>query len=183
MFEKINQEKSEHNWRTLEEKESVEYFNNQVEKLKNTIYRLKQTPDTDRLQTELINKKRNLKEDIVSTALDEVLYLAYDNTACLNSGFSGVVYLDLETAEIFGKPMSTGQQLQDQDIVEIYRLENNWIGNNDWRVNDVLNDEEYKKLKDKYGEDADFLDREQLESINIDYDTRLLEYLRWVENN
>jgi hypothetical protein len=61
----------------------------------------------------------------------------------------------------------------------LYALDSNWINNTPFQVEDIIPEGEWEDLQEKYGDEANFLDREQLESIGYDLDICLMDFLRW----
>lgn len=173
MFEDIK-EQSNYRWEKLEEKgeEEREYYKEVVQELKEVTENL-HDPDSDKG----VNKQRELIEEIVRIRAAEIIYLAYENTG---GTFSGHVFVDPDTGDLKAFTWAGNTTLHpDSNLIQIYKLGSNWINNNSFIVNDILIDEEWEKLQEEYGDEADFLNEEQLESIGVDLDTRLMDYLKW----
>ena len=128
-----------------------------------------------------IEKERKVIDEILKEEAEKIVNLAYENTG---GTFSGNVFMEPETGKLHGFTWTGNTELHpDSDLIFVYKLDANWINNNTWQVNDILTDEEWQELVDRYDPDPDYLDREQLESIDINLDTRLKEYLVWCIEN
>ena len=124
-----------------------------------------------------IEKERQIVDKIKQGHARKIVNLAYENTG---GTFSGNVFMDPETGELHGFTWTGNTGLHpESNLVFVYKLDANWINNNAWEVNDILTDEEWQELVDKYDPDPDFLNRAQLESIDVDLDKRLIDYLIW----
>ena len=95
------------------------------------------------------------------------------------------VYLDLK------KWLVKAVTGEDREIYEessrfelIYKLSKDFIKENEWEdYADLITRMEYKKLKDRFGDRADYKNSMQLQQIGIDFSERLKEYLILLENN
>jgi len=142
-----------------------------------------------------INQEKNdifaAIKQIDQTGTDEIIEIAVTNSI---SGYNSIVFYDPQENNFSGKTWTSGTYLNPESrLIEVYRLQSNWISNNTWRVNDILSDEEYKILyaavkKNTGIQDesdleytVDFLDPDQLSLININLNERLSEYLIWCE--
>ena len=103
--------------------------------------------------------------------------LAYNKQ--LSDTYRGIVYIDLDTGELVGKSLTTGTRIESEKYYRIYELHNNWIANSNWRYFDILTNEEWELLREKFGDDGNYLDKQQLESIGINLDKRLIEFLEF----
>lgn len=120
--------------------------------------------------------ERDIKEYILHNYKEEVIEMAYENWA--PTTLDGIVYYNMDTEELEGQRWTSNTKPSPEyNVIEIYRLKGNWVNNNDWNNhNDLLTDEEYEKLEKKY-EEIYYYDKEQVQSIGVDYDERMKEYL------
>jgi len=132
---------------------------------------------------------RKIQEDGVGNIVE----LAVNN---YQEGSNSIVFYDPDTDDFTCVSWTKGMCLSnDSDLVEVYEIDGNFIGNNSWDVNDILDDDEYKEYKKKVAENegltdetdieyaADFLDAEKLqETIGVDFKERLVEYLLDAKN-
>jgi len=128
-------------------------------------------------------KEKDIINNIVRLRAAEVVEKAYHRNADM---FDSIIHLDPDNGELIVHHWTSNTYLSDEsNLIEIYRLRQNWIGNGCWdNVNDIVEDEEWKELEEKYGDEANFMDEEQLKSIGVDLDTRLVDYLRYdIEEN
>ena len=106
----------------------------------------------------------------------EILELAVAN--CITPNFDGVVFFDTVEKQIVGDSWTTSTVLNpDSNLIEIFRIDGNWISNGNWESQDIVTEEEQEELEKRYGADWDFLDSTQLESIDVDFSERLIDYL------
>ena len=96
----------------------------------------------------------------------EIVRFAYENWTEQTS--SGVVFIT----------PNDELSANSENAIFLYELKSNWLSQNCWNDHLMLvTDEEWEKLQEKYGEEADFTDRSQVESIGIDFDERCIDYL------
>jgi hypothetical protein len=181
MFENIKKEQTMYDWRTLkelkeEEPGSYKWYKEKLQELKEVNENLN-GPDPDNL----VDRQRKLIENIKAWRAAEIVWLAYENTG---GTFSGHVFIAPETGELHDTTWTGNTRINPElNWIELYSLDSNWVNNNPFQVEDIIPEEGYEMLEEKYGDEANFLDREQLESIDYDLDTCLLDYLRWTIEN
>ena len=178
MFENIKEEEQTmYNWRTLEElkeKEPGSYakYQENLQELKKVNENL-QGPDPDNL----FKQQRDLIDKIKRWRVAEVVWLAYENTG---GSFSGHVFINPGTGKLHSTTWAGNTYLNPHlNWIKLYALDSNWINNNPFQVEDIIPEGEWEDLQEKYGDEANFLDREQLESIGYDLDICLMDFLRW----
>jgi hypothetical protein len=177
-------EQSDYSWEGLKEgTEEWEKFQELLQKLRDVKEKIRITPEYKREFSKLLEEEKDIINRIVRLRAAEIVEMAYHRNADM---FDAIIHLDPDDGELIAHYWTSNTYLNDEsNLVEIYRLRQNWIGNGCWdNVNDILYDEEWEKLQEKYGDEADFMDEEQLKSIGIDLDTRLMDYLRYeIEEN
>lgn len=176
MFENIKREQSLYDWKALEglkkeDPDKYEQYQEELQELKEVTENMRKSNESD-----LACRQKELIMHIRSFRADEVVWLAYKNTS---DSFSGYVLIDLETGELYSFSQFGNIYHSKPNTVVLFILDKIWLNNNPWQVEDILPEEDWKRLKEKYGDKADFLDREQLESIGWDLDTALMDYLRY----
>jgi hypothetical protein len=62
-------------------------------------------------------------------------------------------------------------------LTKVYYLDGNFEGNLCFDIGDLIDEEEFAEIVKKYGDDASYSDRTQIESIGIDYDDRVVDFL------
>ena len=130
-----------------------------------------------------------LIKKIESDGIGEIIKIAVNNYV---EGYNSIVLYDPDDDTFSGETWTSGTYLNPESrLIEVFRLDGNWIGNNSWDVNDILTDEEYEELKKAVAEkegitdedeieySADFLDQEKLQMIGIELGDRLVEYLEF----
>lgn len=122
------------------------------------------------------NNIRYIKNQIIREHAETIINLAYVSQ---DNVHNGVVYLNLISGELESYSLTSNTSINEQELFLLYRLESNWVSNNNWKYIDIVDEEEWKQLQKKFKDEADFLDHEQLESINILLDDRLMKYLEW----
>ena len=179
MFENIKEEQSGYVWKTLNEKEEKEqkFYNKSVKgfnELRNDMYKNIVGYSTLTVHQ---RKEKEILQKIVKLRADEVIYLAYEKW--IPSSHSGVVFLDPDTGELTAGSWTTGTCLSpESNQIILYKLDQNWLNNVSLCLNDIISDEEWDLLRDKF-DNPSFADRKQLEAIEVDLDTRLMDHLRW----
>ena len=139
---------------------------------------------------------KNLKKainKIEEDGIEEIIELAVKN---LCQGFDTVVHYDPQEYDYSVKIWSSNTYLNPESrLVEVYRVDGNFIGNSNLEVGDIIDEDEYKELciavaKDKNLTDKEdirytvnFLDDNQLGLINIDLTERLEIYFSWCQEN
>jgi len=122
-----------------------------------------------------------LKNKIVKENDEWIIEKAYKNQ---NKNFNGRIYLNQDTGELIEKSMTNNTSINTYSYILIYELSSNWLSNAILEINDILDDEEWLELQNKFGKDnAYYNDRSQLKEIGIDLDDRLKEYLIWCIKN
>ena len=123
---------------------------------------------------------------IEQDGISEIIKIAIEN---FTEGYNSIVFYDPEDDSFSGDTWTSGTYLNPKSrLEEVFRIDGNWIANNSWEVNDILNDEEYEEFKkviakkegltdeDDIRYAADFLDAEKLELIDVNFKERLEEY-------
>jgi hypothetical protein len=106
--------------------------------------------------------------------LEEVIQLAFDGW--VDGAASGACELT-ESGELESHSYTGGSYNRDTNI-ELYRFDQNWMSNNCWdNPNMLVSDEEWCQLKETFCDEADYTNGEQLESIGISLNERLVEYI------
>ena len=106
--------------------------------------------------------------------LEEVIQLAFDGWV------DGVASGACELTEdgVLESQCYTGGSYNLNNNIELYRFDVNWMANNCWdHHNMMVTDEEWKKLQDIFGEEADFTNDDQLSKIGVNLNERLVEYV------
>lgn len=122
----------------------------------------------------MINVDYPEHDDFIRESAEEIVNVAFDNW--VENCADGTCEIT-EAGELESNCF-TGNSYNDDTNLEVYRLDSNWIAQNCWDDHNMMvDDDEWKQLQEKYGEDADFTDNEQLEAIGVDRNNRLKEYL------
>lgn len=116
----------------------------------------------------------NIKYNGLTIEIDpyEIASKTYD--AMVPGGANGICHLHYD-GTITYDTLTSGTYT---NHLEIYRVSQNAVSDSDVGPEDILSPNEYQKLVDTYGDEADYQDGEQVDSIIIDhefgnYDERL----------
>ena len=106
----------------------------------------------------------------------KIIELAVANWITPN--FDGVVFFDTVEKQIVGDSWTTSTVLNpNSNLIEIFRIDGNWVSNGNWESQDIVTENEQEELEKRYGADWDFLSAAQLESIDIEFSERIIDYL------
>ena len=130
-------------------------------------------------------------EKIEENGIEEIVKLAVDG---YTEGYNSIIFYDPDGNTYESETWTSETYLNPESrLVEVYRIDGNWIGNKSWEINDILTDEEYEELKkavakkenlaDEYDIEytTDFLNADQLLLINISLKDRLFDYCMYFD--
>jgi len=149
-----------------EEMEMLDELLDELMEKVDPVFHIKTTQGYEEFENEVIYNHR-----------EWIVEKAYENHS---SSFEGRIYLNIETGELFARTMTSNSYLNPRELIVIYRLPANWLANAIVRAEDILDAEEWTELQEKFGDDANYLNKKQLESIDVDLDERLKEFLVWI---
>jgi len=139
---------------------------------------------------------KNLKKAIAKIeedGIEKIIELASE-TIC--SGWDTVVHYDpvddCYSAVLWGSGtyLNSGSRL-----IEVFRVNGNFISNNSWEIGDIVSEDEYLELRAAVAKDqqltdeddidyvVDFCNPDQLNLIGIDFCERLEEHFSWSQDN
>jgi hypothetical protein len=125
----------------------------------------------------------NLIKKIEAEGVEEIIRLAVND---YTEGFDSVVHYNPTTGEYSIETWTSSTRLNPESkLIEVYRLDGNWLVNTEFEINNILENDEYKELQEKIG-DSDYIkltDQKQLDLIGVDLKERLIEYLMWQEDH
>jgi len=112
--------------------------------------------------------------------LEETIDRAYYHWS-LGKG-SVIVYLDIYHSLLKTVEVEDDFYKEDKNFIELYRLPKNFLEYPIWNdYIDLLTNDENIKLHEKFGDNADYTNKLQLQRIGIDFDERMREYLMYLE--
>ena len=125
----------------------------------------------------------NLIKKIEKEGIAEIIELAVND---FTEGFNSVVHYNPQNDEYSIETWTSSTCLNSESkLIEVYRLDGNWLVNASFEINDILDDDEYKELQEKIG-DSDYprlTDQKQLDLIDVDLKERLVQYLMFQDDN
>ena len=122
-------------------------------------------------------KRERVEKAIHEHGVEKIIKIAYDEWN--SGGWNGICLLNPEGG-LEGYSISSGSMFSEKmyEYIELYRLEANWVANNCWDDhNMIVDDDEWEELQDRFGDEADFTDQDQLQKIGVDWNKRAVEYL------
>jgi len=113
--------------------------------------------------------------DIIrNTDVYEVVKLAYH---AMIPGYTwGYCVLDLEEGKLKDISLAQNEQLiADRHLIYIYGIDSNFLSNAPWELEDLLTEDEERKVRELLDEGYDC--EEAFEKIGVDFDERMIEWI------
>jgi hypothetical protein len=145
-----------------------------------------------------MSEQRMTTKEILESIENKDGFLGDVSVECLNSrfwaflkenmfcNFHNYIYLYNSKTDDFETRCFTGNTYFsfDDHLTVVFSVDNNYFGNfyTD-QPNDMVTDEEWKEMQEKFSEDADWMNESQLSEIGVDFNERFVELLRYLDEN
>ena len=101
---------------------------------------------------------------------ENIVRFAFDNFC---TGMNVDIFIDFDEKKVFERTYAGNTEFRFQnDVICIYDIENNFVGNEEFEMYDLIDDQEWEELKKMFGDDADYHSKKQLSAIGIDITDR-----------
>lgn len=124
------------------------------------------------------NKYDQVREKINHDGIGDIVATAVDN---FSPGFDSIVFFDPETDEYKSRCWTKNTiHAGCHQLIEVYRIDGNWLSDNEFHDSDILDPDEITKLR-SIMPDADVVCQGHLGIIGVDLSERLYDYLMFHE--